>query len=106
MKWFHDVAVCLPGLLEEARQHADAGAIIIACSEDTVLDAMRCLIDAPVIGIGEAGWHAAAMLAHRFSVVTTLRPSVAGITDNLRRYGLAAKCAGVRATDIPVLKLE
>lgn len=103
---FYDVAICLPGLLEEARQHPDADAIIIACFDDTGLDAMRCLFDVPVIGIGEAGYHAASMLAHRFSVVTTLSRSVAGITDNLRRYGLDTKCASVRATDIPVLKLE
>lgn len=103
---FYDVAMCLPGLLDEARRHRDVDAIIIACFDDTGLDAVRCLTDVPVIGIGEAGYHAAAMLAHRFSVVTTLSRSVAGISDNLMRYGLDRKCASVRATDIPVLKLE
>ena len=29
-----------------------------------------------------------------------------GIEDNLRRYGLMARCARVRATDVPVLDLE
>lgn len=103
---FYDVAVCVPGLLEEAAQHRDVDAVIIACFDDTGLDAMRCLFTVPVIGIGEAAYHAAAMVSHRFSVVTTLSRSVAGISDNLRRYGLDAKCASVRATDIPVLKLE
>ena len=103
---YYDVAICLPGLLDEARRHPDVDAIVIACFDDTGLDAMRCLVDVPVIGIGEAGYHAAAMLSHRFSVVTTLSRSVAGISDNLARYGLAAKCASVRATDIPVLELE
>lgn len=103
---FYDVAMCLPGLLHEAKQHPDADAIIIACFDDTGLDALRCQASVPVIGIGEAGYHAASMLAHRFSVVTTLSRSVAGITDNLKRYGLYSRCASVRATDIPVLKLE
>ncbi|WP_299850328.1 aspartate/glutamate racemase family protein [uncultured Roseovarius sp.] len=103
---FYDVAVCVPGLLEEAARHKDVDAIIIACFDDTGLDAMRCLFDVPVIGIGEAGYHAAAMVSHRFSVVTTLSRSVAGLRDNLGRYGLDARCASVRATDIPVLKLE
>jgi allantoin racemase len=103
---FYDVAICVPGLLAEAGKHRNVDAVIIACFDDTGLDAMRCLMDVPVIGIGEAGYHAAAMLAHRFSVVTTLSRSVAGISDNLKRYGLEAKCASVRATDIPVLKLE
>lgn len=103
---YFDAAMCVPGLVEEARRHTDADAMIIACFDDTGLDAMRCLFDKPVIGIGEAGYHAAAMVANRFSVVTTLSRSVAGISDNLRRYGLDSKCASVRATDIPVLKLE
>ena len=46
---FHDVAMCLPGLLEEARRHPAADAIIIACFDDTGLDAMRCQVDVPVI---------------------------------------------------------
>lgn len=100
------IRLCLPGLLQEARLHRDVDAVVIACFDDTGLDAMRCLFDVPVIGIGEAGYHAAAMLSHRFSVVTTLSRSVAGIADNLKRYGLEAKCASIRATDIPVLKLE
>lgn len=103
---FYDVAVCVQGLLEEAERHRDVDAAIIACFDDTGLDAMRCLFDVPVIGIGEAAYHAAAMVSYRFSVVTTLSRSVAGISDNLRRYGLDTRCARVRATDIPVLKLE
>ncbi len=103
---FYDVAICVPGLLEEASRHRDVDAMIIACFDDTGLDAMRCLFDVPVIGIGEAAYHAATMVSHRFSVVTTLSRSVAGIRDNLKRYGLDAKCVSVRATDIPVLKLE
>ena len=103
---YHDVAMCLPGLLAEARRHRDADAIVVACFDDTGVDALRCTVDVPVIGIGEAGYHAAAMLSHRFSVVTTLSRSVAGIRDNLLRYGLDRRCASVRATDIPVLKLE
>ena len=59
-----------------------------------------------MLGIGEAAYHAASMLASRFSVITTLSRSVAGIEGNLIRYGLVAKCSKVRATDIPVLKLE
>ena len=103
---FYDVATCLPGLLEEARRHPEVDAVVIACFDDTGLDAMRCLFEVPVVGIGEAAYHAASMVAHRFSVVTTLSRSVAGIRDNLKRYGLEGRCASVRASDIPVLKLE
>ncbi|MCE8547919.1 aspartate/glutamate racemase family protein [Ruegeria pomeroyi] len=103
---FHDVAMCHAGLITEAARHADVDAVVVACFDDTGLDALRCQFEAPVLGIGEAAYHAASMVANRFSVVTTLRRSVPGIEANLARYGLAARCARVRASDIPVLKLE
>jgi len=103
---FHDVAMCLPGLLAEVSRFDDIDAVIIACFDDTGLDAARCAVDVPVLGIGEAAFHAASMLSCRFSVVTTLARSVPGIEANLVRYGLMARCTGVRASDIPVLDLE
>ena len=103
---YHDVAMCIPGFLEQIAQHPDVDAVVIACFDDTGLDAARCQVDVPVIGIGEAAFHAASMLSCRFSVITTLNRSVPGIEANLVRYGLVARCAGVRGTQIPVLDLE
>jgi len=74
--------------------------------DDTGLDAVRSLVSVPVIGIGEAAFHAASLLSNKFSVITTLSRSVPGLENNLVKYGLATKCVRVRATDIPVLKLE
>ncbi|MCP4383333.1 MAG: aspartate/glutamate racemase family protein [Hyphomicrobiales bacterium] len=101
-----DVAVCVPGILDEVARHPDADAVLVACFDDTGVDALRCMVDGPVIGIGEAAYHAASMIAAKFSVITTLSRSVAGLEANLARYGLAQKCMRVRATDIPVLELE
>jgi len=101
-----DVAECIPGLIAEIKQHPEVDGIVIACFDDTGLDAVRCLVDVPVIGIGEAAYHAASMIAVRFSVITTLSRSVSGLESNLTRYGLASRCVKVRATDIPVLQLE
>jgi allantoin racemase len=103
---FHDAAMCVPGLLAEIARHPRADAIIIACFDDTGLDAARSQADVPVIGIGEAAFHAASFLSCKFSVITTLGRSVPGIEANLKRYGLDARCAKVRATEIPVLELE
>lgn len=103
---FLDVATCIPGLLAEISRHPDVDAIVIACFDDTGVDAVRTLVKAPVLGIGEAAYHAASMIANKFSVITTLSRSVPGLENNLMRYGLAQKCARVRATEIPVLKLE
>ena len=104
----YDDAFAVPGLLARIREGEAEGADahVIACFDDTGLDAARALADAPVIGIGEAGFHAATLLAHRFAVVTTLSRSVPVLEDNLLRYGLARRCARVRAADVPVLELD
>ena len=48
----------------------------------------------------------ASLIAAKFSVVTTLSRSIAPIEHNLVKYGLAARCARVRAAEVPVLALE
>ncbi len=104
----YDDAFAVPGLLERIRdgEAAGADAHVIACFDDTGLDAARALADAPVVGIGEAGFHAATMLAHRFAVVTTLSRSIAVLENNLLRYDLYGRCVRVRATDVAVLELD
>ncbi|MCV2864796.1 aspartate/glutamate racemase family protein [Albidovulum sediminicola] len=103
---YYDEAMSVPGLLQLIQNATDADAFIIACFDDTGLDAARCLTDRPVIGIGEAAYHFASMLANKFSVVTTLARSVPALEHNLSRYGLAARCARVRSSDVAVLELE
>ena len=103
---YYDEAFSVPGLLAEMGKVPDADAYVVACFDDTGLDAARCMTSAPVIGIGEAAFHLASLLAGRFSVVTTLSQSVPAIEHNLVRYGLASRCARVRASDVAVLELE
>ena len=98
--------MCQFTLVEEVAKRKEVDAVIIGCFDDTGLDALRCIFDVPVVGIGEAAYHAACLVSHSFSIVTTLSRSVDGISNNLNNYGLATRCANVRATDIPVLKLE
>ncbi|MBX2880806.1 MAG: aspartate/glutamate racemase family protein [Granulosicoccus sp.] len=103
-----DGEAALPGLLAALRDGVEQNmdGFVIACFDDTGLDQCRELTDKPVIGIGEAAFHASMMLGHRFTVVTTLSVSVPVIEQNLDRYGLASACARVRASEVPVLELE
>jgi allantoin racemase len=103
---YFDEVFAIPGLIAEMRRAGPVDATIIACFDDTGLDAARSLSLAPVIGIGEAAFHMASLVAGKFSVVTTLSRSVPAIEHNLVRYGLAARCARVRAADVAVLELE
>lgn len=105
---YYDEAFAVPGMLgcirDADRDGADAH--VIACFDDTGLDAARAIARAPVIGIGEAAFHIASLVAGRFAVVTTLNVSVVPIENNLRKYGLYERCARVRAAEVPVLALE
>lgn len=102
-----DGDAALPHVLAQIREAAKtADACIIACFDDTGLPQARAAVDVPVIGIGQASFHAAILQGHNFSVVTTLAVSVPVITDNITAYGLANHCCRVRASDVPVLDLE
>lgn len=104
---YYDEALALPGLLMEvaSAEQAGADAIIIACFDDTGLDAARALVSVPVVGICEAALAVTSFIAQRFSIVTTMERSRIPIEALVHRYGMAEHCR-VRAADIPVLSLE
>ena len=83
-----------------------ASAIIIGCFDDTALAAARNIANCPVIGIGQAAYHLAAIAGGRFSVVTTLDVSVPILQENINTYGLTGQLSKVRASGVPVLALE
>jgi len=80
--------------LAARRGHFDAA--VIAVFGDPALAAAKELLDVPVVGISEAGFHAAAMLGRRFGIVSftaALRPM---FEDCLDHHGLRGRCAGFR----------
>lgn len=93
------------GLLAQAKAQ-DVDCIVIACFDDTGLAEIRAAAHCPVIGIGQAAFHMAALLGHRFSVVTTLPVSVPVIEENIASYGFGAICVRVRPSNLPVLEVE
>jgi allantoin racemase len=105
---YYDEVFAMPGLLAEIGKGEQAGvdAHVLACFDDCGLEAARCAAAAPVIGIGEAAFHVASLLGHRFSVITTLARSIAAIETNLLKYGLDRRCGRVRAVEVPVLALD
>ncbi|WP_085035507.1 aspartate/glutamate racemase family protein [Ensifer aridi] len=103
---YYDEVFVVPGIIAEMAKAGAVDAYVIACFDDTGLDAARCATEMPVIGIGEAAFHLATLIAGKFSVVTTLARSIPAIEHNLAKYGLASRCANVRASDVAVLDLE
>ncbi|PWJ21615.1 aspartate/glutamate racemase family protein [Jannaschia seohaensis] len=103
-----DGAAAVPGLLDllpVARQ-AGAEAIVIACFDDTGLDAAREQAGCPVLGIGQSSYVMAQLLGLRFSVITSLPVSIPVIDGNIKAHGFGDLCASVRATGLPVLTIE
>lgn len=105
---YTDEALSVPGLLPAIRaaEARGAQAHVIACFDDPGLDAAREVAMGPVLGICQAAMQAAATLAVRFSVVTTLPRSVPIIEDLADRYGMGRRCRRVRAIDLPVLAID
>lgn len=103
-----DGEAAVPPMLDLVRDASAKGAsaIIIGCFDDTGIDQAREIATCPVVGIGQAAFHLAALYGHRFSVVTTLDVSVPILAKNLQAYGLAGSCAKVRASGVEVLALE
>jgi len=103
-----DGAAAVPGLmalLPEAKA-VGADAIVIACFDDTGLEAARTAAHCPVLGIGQSAYAMAGLLGHRFSVVTTLPVSLPVIEANIARLGFSGICASVRASGLSVLTVE
>ena len=100
-----DGDAAVPGVLDII-SNGNFDAYVIACFDDTGLAEARALTKKPVIGIGQASFHLAALSSGRFSVLTTLAVSVPVIAENIRAQGFGLICDGVYASGVPVLDLE
>ena len=104
---FYDEAFAVPGMLLEISRAEKEGvrAAVIACFDDTGLDAARAMAAIPVLGICESAVATASFIANRFTIVTTMERSRLPLEALVHRYGMSGRC-NVRAADIPVLSLE
>lgn len=104
---YYDEALAVPGLLKEIErgERDGADAAIIACFDDTGLDAARAMSGIPVLGICEAALSLTAFIAQRFTIVTTTKSARVPVEGLVARYGMSGR-ARVRAADISVLSLE
>ncbi|WP_246263211.1 aspartate/glutamate racemase family protein [Parasphingopyxis algicola] len=103
-----DEALAVPGIMQAAlaAEESGADAVIIDCMGDPGLKAARELVRIPVLGPAETSMHLAAMLGHKFSIVTVL-DSVRPLLDDLARvYAVHDKLASIRVINIPVLEIE
>jgi allantoin racemase len=69
---------------------------LIACFHDPMLWDVRQAVDIPVVGFGESSMVLATLMGRKFGVVTISPYSVHDTDENISKYGLTARCAGVR----------
>jgi len=110
---YYDEAFASVGLLSVIRdleaapeQLADpVGGYVVACFDDTGVDAARCLTAAPVMGLCEAALRMAAVVASRFAIVTPMPVSVRPLEHLVSKYGASSQCV-VRAAGVRTLDFE
>ncbi len=104
---YYDEVFSVPGMIEQiVALDASVDGHVIACFDDTGLDAARSIANGPVVGLCEAAVLTASMVSNSFSVVTTLERSVPALRHLMSKYGVERRCVSVRASDVPVLDLE
>lgn len=89
-----------------ARYTEPHDAVVLAGYGEHGREALQEMCAVPVVDITEAAAQTAMLLGHSYGVVTTLDRTVPLIHDRLLTAGLLARCAGIRAADVPVLALE
>jgi Asp/Glu/hydantoin racemase len=100
---YHDYVLADFAMLEAGLEAADEGyeAICIDTMSDSGANALRSMLDIPVIAPGRASYLTALMLGHRFSVLTQWDGWIALYTKGVREYGLEEHLVSVRSINTP-----
>ena len=93
-------------IVKEIESNNSSDAFIIACYEDTGIDVIRKITSRPVIGIGEAAFYTANIIANSFSIITNLSASHEALKNNLIKYDLDHKCVSLKSIEVPILDME
>ena len=91
-----DMSVFEAGLKAEQEGY---DAVCIDTVSDSGMYALRSKLEIPVIGPGQASFHLACCLGHRFSIITMWEEWFHLYTKTLREYGLERRCASLRSID-------
>lgn len=104
----YETAMAVPDtiarIVEAERDGVDA--VVIDCMGDPGLRPAREVVSIPVLGPCQTSLHMAAMLGHRFSVLTVMTRLIPQFENAAALAGLSTRMASVRSLQIPVLELE
>jgi allantoin racemase len=100
---YHDYVLADFAMLDAGLEAAEEGydAICIDTMSDSGANALRSMLDVPVIAPGRASYLTALMLGHRFSVLTQWDGWIALYGKGVREYGLEQHLVSVRSINTP-----
>lgn len=104
----YDEALAIPHTLELVKWANREGfdAVVLACFSDPGLDAAKEISTIPVVGIEEATLHMAAMLGHRFSIMTGMRRRIPTREWHVHMRGLDESYASSPSLEMSVLEMD
>ena len=89
-----------------ANLDADVDGIVLAGFGEHGREGVRQLAEVPVVDITEAAVMFACLLGMDYGIVTSQPTAIGPIRQSLRALGLYERCAGIRATGLPVLAID
>jgi allantoin racemase len=100
---YHDWVLADVALFEAGKTAEEDGydAVCIDTMSDSGMNALRSVLDIPVIGPGRCSYLTALMLGDTFSVLTQWDPWIGLYKKGLKEYGLVDKCASIRSINTP-----
>ena len=102
----HSESINVSKLLKEVETNNSSDAFIIISFEDIGVDTIRKITTKPIIGIGEATFYTANIIANKFSIITNLSQSHEALKNNLRKYDMEHKCVSLNSIEVPVLDMD
>ena len=102
----HSETINVSKLLKEVEKNNSSDAFIIISFEDIGVDTIRKITTKPIIGLGEATFYTANIIANKFSIITNLSQSHEALKNNLIKYDMEHKCVSLNSIEVPVLDMD
>lgn len=99
---YYDMAIMELAVIQAGIQAEEEGfdAVCINTVSDSGLAALRARLTIPVLSPGQSAFHVAAMLGHKFSIVTMWERWFPLYRKTLKEYGLESRLASMRAIEV------
>ena len=102
----HSETINVSKLLNEVETNNSSDAFIVISFEDIGVDTIRKITSKPIIGLGEAVFYTANIIANKFSIITNLSQSHEALKNNLIKYDMEHKCVSMNSIEVPVLDMD